>query len=69
MKEFSCSCGSKKFVLVQTSGTLVDFSQEGAIEGHPRLNTIGTDSYLFKCDSCGVTVPYGQAREMRSEVI
>jgi len=68
-KQFSCACGSKLFVLVKSSGTLVDFAREGAIEGHPHLSNIGEKSYLFKCDKCGTRVPDEQAKEMLKEVM
>lgn len=69
-KQFGCpQCGSKQFVLVRNSGTLVDFSREGAVEGHPFLKNVGEESCLFKCDRCGTTVPDEQAQEMLKEVI
>lgn len=69
MKVFSCMCGSKRFVLVRNSGTLVDFGKEGAVEGHPHLENIGEESCLFKCDGCGTRVPDEQAQEMLKEVL
>lgn len=68
-KQFGCTCGCQKFILVKTSGTLVDFAREGAVEGHPYLSNIGGESYLFKCDGCGITVHGEQAKEMLKEVI
>lgn len=67
-KQFSCMCGSRRFILVRNTSTLVDFEKEGAIEGHPHLSNIGEESYLFKCDACGATVPSKQAKEMLEEV-
>lgn len=69
-KQLKCpQCGCWRLILVRCSGTLVDFSKEGAIEGHPFLENIGEESYLFKCDGCGTRVPDEQAQEMLKEVI
>lgn len=69
MKEFTCVCGSKKFYMVQTCETLVDFSKEGAIEGHPFLG--GTASYFTHiiCAECKTPVPKSIEKAMRKEII
>ena len=70
MKEFKCDCGSGKFLLITTNTLLVDFTQEGGVEGCPHVTPATNSSqYLFKCDECGATVSDEQAQEMRREVI
>ena len=70
MKVFKCDCGSMKFLLITTNTLLVDFTQEGAIKGHPHLTLDSNSSQdIFKCDECGATVPHEQVLEMRREVI
>lgn len=70
MKQFSCpKCGSKEFTLVRRQLTAVDFSQEGAIEGHPFLRQSSNQFECFLCADCGEEVPEEQAQEMLIEVV
>lgn len=69
MREFNCTCGSKQFTLVRRTYTEVDFSQEGAIEGHPFIRSAGELFDGFVCYECGAVVPDDQAQEMLKEVI
>lgn len=70
MKRFSCpACGCQRFTLVRRTHTDVDFSKEGAIEGHPFLSSAGERFDGFLCYECGTPVPAKQANEMLREVI
>ena len=72
MKEFTCpkeGCESHKFVLVTTRQTLVDFSREGAIEGHPFLEHLSTSSGVIFCYECEERIPHDMAQEIAREVI
>lgn len=69
MKVFSCVCGSKQFTLVKRTYTVVDFSQEGAVEGHPFIRSSGELFNNFLCYECGAEVPDEQAQEMFKEVV
>lgn len=69
MKQFSCACGCKHFRLINHTLTLVDFSREGAIEGHPHIRNAGTRFVSLTCTNCGATVPDEQAQEMLVEII
>ncbi len=53
MKQFKCDCGCMKFILIQKQETSVDFSREGAIEGHPFISTLGLHFVSIECFSCG----------------
>lgn len=69
LKQFSCTCGSRQFTLVRRHYTEVDFSQEGAIEGHPFIRDAGGRFDSFICFNCGEEVPGEQAQEMLGEVL
>jgi len=69
MKEFSCICGCKQFTLVKRKYTEVDFSQEGAIEGHPFIRNAGELFDSLLCFECGEAVSDEQAQEMLKEII
>ncbi len=72
MKEFICpkkGCGSKQFVLTTTKQTLVDFTQEGAIEGHPHLEHISTSTGTIFCCECQARLPLNMTKEMLKEII
>lgn len=68
-KQFSCMCGCKNFTLHRRRMTEVDFSQEGAIAGHPFLRNAGERFESFICFDCGAEVPDKQAQAMLKEVI
>lgn len=69
MKEFHCpECGYQSFTMVHRKYTAVDFSKEGAIEGHPALTSAGEVFECFICDNCTLSVPEGQAKEILREV-
>ena len=70
MKEFNCpDCGSRSFTMVHRRYTDVNFSQEGAIEGHPELHSAGEVFDSFFCNDCACSIPGEQAQEMLEEVI
>jgi len=74
MVEFSCpKCGCKRFTLVKKNFIDVDFSQEGAIKGHPAISRhlVEQDSGFeyFLCYECGEEVPTEQGEKMFVEVI
>ena len=70
MKEFKCECGSKEFILFQQKETLVDFSREGAVEGHPYLTSVGIHATSMECFSCGAKVTDSVTfQEMLSEIV
>lgn len=71
-KQFKCpNCGCQNFTLAQRTLMEVDFSREGAIEGHPFLGTRSRveGEFDFVCFDCCETVPDEQAKEMLKEVI
>ena len=68
-KQFSCVCGSRNFTLHWKTMTEVDFSQEGAVEGHPFLRNVEERFDSFICFECGEEVPEEQAQEMLKEVL
>ncbi len=68
-KQFSCVCGFSQFILIERRYTGVDFSQEGAIEGHPYIQDSRNIFDSFVCSKCGEKVPDREAQEMRKEVI
>lgn len=72
MIKFSCpkpGCGCSRFTLVRRTFADVDFSQEGAIEGHPLISDAGNRFDSFLCYECGEEVPTEQAEKMLKEVI
>ena len=77
MKKFQCpECSCQLFALVSETVVGVDFSREGAIEGHPfisnrHLFVSRTSGHfkLFVCTGCNKAVPDEQAQEMIKEVI
>jgi len=72
MKEFTCTkegCESKQFVIVTTRQTLVDFSREGAVEGHPFLEYLSTSAGGVFCYECETRVPDEMAREIVRESV
>lgn len=67
---FTCDCGCKSFDLKESKLMEVDFSIEGAIQGHPHLrHNILTGGYNFNCRGCGELVPAVMANEMFAEVL
>ena len=69
MKEWTCICGSKVFILTRAESTIVNFNTEGAVEGHPHLSKgYGVDSYI-RCNECHANVPYTVRTEMLKEII
>lgn len=68
-KQFSCMCGCKNFTLHRRTMVEVDFSQEGAIEGHPFIGSVSSKFESFLCFACGAEVPDKQAQEMIKEVV
>jgi len=70
MKEFKCECGSRKFILTQKQETSVDFSREGAIEGHPFISNLGLHFVSIECLSCGAHVTESNVyEEMSREIV
>lgn len=69
MKQWTCVCGSKVFVLTRLETIIVDFGKEGAIEGHPHIVKGGMGKQSFHCSSCGTRVPDPVVDEMLKEVI
>lgn len=70
MKEFKCpECGNTKFVVVYRHYTVVDFSQEGAIEGHPMIENGGESFDSIFCDNCSEPVEGDTIQEMLKEII
>ena len=70
LKEFSCGCGSKEFILFQRKETLVDYGKEGAIEGHPFIASLDLRATSIECYSCGKAVTNNILfQEMLREVI
>ena len=70
MKEFSCECGSKEFILFQRKETLVNFGKEGAIEDHPYITSLSLHATSIECYSCGKTIEDSILfQEMLREVI
>lgn len=72
MKDFICpkeGCESHKFVLVTVKQTLVDFTREGAIEGHPFLESLSTSSGDVVCYVCEEKVSHDMAQEIKQEAI
>lgn len=72
MKEFTCpkdGCDSKQFVLATIKQTLVDFSREGAVEGHPFLEHLSTTSGDIFCYECEEKVPSDMRQEMSKEIV
>lgn len=69
MKEWTCICGSKLFSLVKQEATIVDYSAEGAIEGHPHISRGSVGMPVFVCVRCHTQVPDMVAEEMIKEVI
>lgn len=70
MIKFCCpGCGCSRFTLVRRNLTDVDFSQEGAIEGHPFIMDAGSIFIHFLCYECGKEVPTEQAEKMLKEVV
>jgi len=70
MIEFVCpNCGSKQFTLVKKRYTEVDFSQEGAVEGHPFLHSTREEFNSFICAKCGGVIHEEQSQEMLREVL
>lgn len=72
MKEFMCpekDCGSKQFVLATTRQTLVDFSQEGAIKGHPSVNYLSTSPGSIFCYKCHERISPDMTQEMLKEIV
>lgn len=69
-KQFKCpECGSQNFTLARRVLTEVDFSCEGAVEGHPFLRNVSKVFDGFVCSGCGEDVPEEQAQEMFQEVM
>lgn len=70
MKEFGCSkCNSTRFVVVHRHYTVADFSQEGAIEGHPAISRGGDIFDSIFCDNCSEPVEGETIQEMLREII
>lgn len=72
MKQFRCTkCRCMRFWRVSTSEHIVDWSQEGAVEGHPRIEGAGQTLLhpLFRCAECGHYVSDATAIEMDKEVL
>lgn len=72
MKVFICpkkGCGSNQFILATIKQTLVDFSQEGAVEGHPRLEYLSTSTASVFCQKCQKRVPLDMLQEIIKEVV
>lgn len=70
MIKFSCpKCGCERFTLVRETYLGVDFSQEGAVEGHPLISSGGNKFSSFQCTHCREEVPTEQAEKMLKEVI
>ncbi len=69
MREWTCICGSRVFVLTGLKSILVDFSKEGAINGHPYLTGVTTGKSVLVCNSCHTKIPYVAASEMLKEII
>lgn len=71
-KQFTCpqkGCDSKQFVLSAIAQTLVDFSQEGAVEGHPKLERLSTTPSAVFCSICQKRVTLDMAQEMLKEIV
>lgn len=69
VKEFKCpKCGGTKFTVVYRHYTVADFSQEGAIEGHPMISSGGIRFDSIFCDNCSEPVEDEVAQEMLREV-
>ena len=70
MKQFKCDCGCLKFILTQKQETSVDFSREGAIEGHPFITTLGLHFVSIECFSCGAHVTDSlEMQQMLEEIV
>lgn len=69
MKQFTCVCGSQGFYLTQESETFVDFSKEGAVEGHPFLGGKDTRFADIRCAKCRTQVLGNAIEAMRKEII
>lgn len=62
-------CRHRVFIMVDEQHTLVDYSQEGAIEGHPLIQRQGTIPIKIRCAACYNTVEHNEAEQMRKEII
>lgn len=72
IREFSCPlCGCKRFLMHRHLKLLVDFSREGAVEGHPFLEGPEQQSQptYFSCAECQAVVPNEMSTEMQKEVL
>ncbi len=72
MKEFVCpakGCVSKVFILTRINQMLVDFSMEGAIEGHPHLQSMPNTGGSLFCGLCHARVPLDMTKEMIEQII
>lgn len=69
MKKWTCICGSTRFSRTRQETTIVDFSREGAIEGHPLLEQIAPGNALIQCTQCGSYPPNEVQKEMLKEIV
>ncbi len=69
MKVWTCICGSKVFMFTRLETLAVDFSQEGAIEGHPHISKGGLSKSSLVCAKCHTKVPDIAADERLKEII
>ena len=70
MKEWTCICGSKVFILTSLGSTVVDFGLEGAIEGHPYITRGGnTGKSSLVCAGCHTRVQDDVADKMIKEIV
>lgn len=69
MKEWKCICGSRVFVLTRLESLIVNFGEEGAIPGHPRVNKSSMGKSSLVCSSCHTRVPDVVADDMLKEII
>jgi hypothetical protein len=62
-------CGSFRFTIVYHNYTVVDFSEEGAIEDHPFIENGGRSFDLIFCDECSEPVGGDLIQQILKEVI
>ncbi len=69
MKKWTCICGSNKFQVTKVENITVDFSSEGAIEGHPFITRSGMGAQVITCAQCHMKLATDVVTEMLMEII
>lgn len=72
MKVFTCpekKCDSNEFVISTIQQTHVDFTREGAVEGHPFITNLSSQGGSVFCYRCQKRIPIDMANEIVAEAI